>query len=41
MEVTLKEKIASMLLVGIPNKECIDKVIKLIKDYSIGGVILY
>ena len=41
MEVTLKEKIASTLLVGIPNKESIDKVISLIKDYSIGGVILY
>ena len=37
----LKEKIAQMLLVGIPNKNSIDGVLELIKNNSIGGVILY
>lgn len=37
----IKEKIAQMFLVGIPNKESINGVINLIKNYSIGGVILY
>lgn len=40
-ELTLKEKVAQMLLVGIPNKESIDGVLDLIKNYGIGGVILY
>lgn len=40
-ELTLKEKVAAMLLVGIPNKESIEKVLKLIENYGIGGVILY
>ena len=41
MKLTLKEKIAGMLLVGIPNKDSIDGVINLIENYSIGGVLLY
>lgn len=41
MNLTLKEKIAGMLLVGIPNKESINGVLDLIRNYSIGGVILY
>ena len=40
-ELTLEEKIAQMFLVGIPNKNSIEKVLKLIKEYKIGGVILY
>lgn len=40
-DLTLKKKIAQMLLVGIPNKESINGVLKLISDYGIGGVILY
>lgn len=40
-ELTLKQKIASMLLVGIPSKDSIDSVLNLISDYGIGGVILY
>lgn len=40
-KLTLKEKIAGMLLVGIPNKDSIDGVINLIENYSIGGVLLY
>lgn len=41
IELSLKEKIGQMLLVGIPNKESINGVINLIKNYAIGGVILY
>lgn len=41
MNLTLKEKIAGMLLIGIPNKESINGVLDLIRNYSIGGVILY
>lgn len=37
----LKEKIAQMLLVGIPDKSCINGTLKLIENNSIGGVILY
>lgn len=38
---TIKEKIAQMFLVGIPNKESIEGVLNLINNYKIGGVILY
>lgn len=41
VELSLREKVAQMLLVGIPNKESIDGVIKLIENYGLGGVILY
>ena len=41
MDYSLKDKIAQMLLVGIPNKESIPGIINLIKNYHIGGVILY
>ena len=40
-KLSLKEKIAQMFLVGIPKKEYINDVLKLIKNNSIGGVILY
>ena len=40
-ELTLKEKVAQMLLVGIPTKDSIEGVLKLIREYGIGGVILY
>ncbi len=38
---SLKDKIAQMLLVGIWNKEDIPKVIDLVSEHHIGGVILY
>ena len=41
MNLSLKEKIAQMFLVGIPNKESIEGILNLIKNYSIGGVIIY
>ena len=40
-ELTLKQKLAQMMLVGIPTKDSIEGVLKLIREYSIGGVILY
>ena len=41
MELDVYEQVAQMFLVGIPNKKCIPDVINLIKDYSIGGVLIY
>jgi len=40
-KITVKEMVAQMLIVGIPSKESIDGVLDLIKNYGIGGVILY
>ena len=41
MNHTIEDKIAQMLLVGIPNRESIPGVLDLIKNKHIGGVILY
>ena len=41
MKVDVEEQVAQMFLVGIPNKKCIPNVVNLIKNYSIGGVLIY
>lgn len=41
MTITNVKKISQMFLIGIPNKESIPNVLMLIKNYSIGGVLLY
>lgn len=38
---SIEEKVGQMMLVGITNKECIEKVIELIEKKCIGGIILY
>lgn len=40
-ELSTKQKVAQMFIVGIPNKNEIPNVINLIKNYPIGGVLLY
>ena len=41
MNTLKRDMLAQKLLVGIPDKKYIPNVIKLIKDYHIGGIILY
>ncbi len=38
---TIKEKVGQMLMVGVENKNCIKPVEHLIEKYKIGGVLLY
>lgn len=41
MNLTIKEKVGQLFLVGITKKENLEDVIYLIKEYHIGGVIIY
>lgn len=41
MKLTIEEKVGQLFLIGITKKENIDEVLYLIKNYYIGGVIIY